>query len=523
LTVNELGANNGILKRVFGLGTDTTTTSNATSDSADFSLVATFFERGSNSSTARRVISGTKENYRTVGVNDLIDGVTIIGATLGQVFSPGSARVQVNNSSGMAIENSAKTNVFGRIGITDSAFATGLGLDADGSGTIGLNRAISDLSAAGAFSYDDGLGITAGTFKVGSSTLTITQDELDNGLTLAEILARINSANQGITVGYEAGTDRFIASSSKYGSDTTFTFGSYTGASGESNVLKVLGLVNAPTEISLSVGTGSGRIDDNTELAQAGFSIRPTSGVFSINGIGIEVDITSDTLSDIIDKINNSGAGVTASLDSASNRISLVQNVDVDTTATTIKVGSSSDTSNLLKALRITAGANVDASVVRIEPPKAASVVGTPRTTAEIEVDGVHYSRNSNTIEDITPGLTYNLRGLSDSPITVTVSGDKDRALEAIARWVVEYNKTVKLLNPARIAQSDRKYLDPLSDQERSTLTFNELVDRLDKFTQYNKSETIRRDSNFKVLDSQLRDSVFARVSNASSQYASLA
>jgi len=522
ITVNDFGATDGILQHVLGNGGGTVTTSNATSDSNDFSLVATFYERGSLTPASRRVVSGVKENYRTVGVSDLIDGVTIIGSTLGQIFTPGSARIQVNNSNGMAIENSAKTQLFGRAGVTDSSFATGLALDPDGSGTAGLNRAISDLNSAGAFAYDDGLGITAGTFRVGNSTLTITQDEIDNGLTVAQVLARINSANQGITVAYEAGTDRFVASSSRYGSDTAFTLGTYTGGAGESNVLKALGLVNAPAQTSLSVGNSSGQVSADTELSQAGFSIKPTSGTFTINGISIEVNTAEDTLNEIIEKINSSAAGVTASLDSVSNQISIVQNVDKDTTATSIKVGASSDTSNLLKALRLTTGSNADGSISRIESPTSATVVSNQRTTAEIEVDGVHYSRNTNVIDDVTPGLTYDLQGETSSPVTVTVSGDKDRALEAIARWVVEYNKTVKLLNPARLDQSERKNLEPLTDKERSTLTFNELSDRLNKFEQYNKGETIRRDSNFRVLESQLRQAIFARVTTTGTQYASL-
>jgi len=523
ITVSQPGSTDGIMQKVLGAGSDIITSGNATGDSGDFTMVQTFYRRGNISPESRRVVSGTEEDYRTYGVADLIDGVTIVGASLGDVFTPGAARLQVNCSNSMAIGNSARTQMYGVIGVTDSSYATGLALDADSSGVIGLNKTINELNTSGAFALDDGAGITAGAFRVGNTTLSITQDEIDNGITLAEILARINSASEGMVVSYEAGTDRFVATASNYGSEETISFSNYTGAAGTSNILKVLGLTNAPSGTLTSAGTGPGIIDEEAELVQAGFSIKPTSGTFSINGISIEVDVTADSLYDIIEKINSSAAGVTASLDSVSKQISLIQNVDEDTTADFINVGSKSDTSNLLKVLRITSGANGDGSIADVESPKSRTTVGSQRKTAELTVDNIQYSRNTNTIDDITPGVTYELLGVTDSMVTVTIGGDIDRAVESIARFVTEYNKTIKLLNPERIDTSERKYLDPVTDEERSTLTYDELIERLEKFETYNKSETIRRDSNLMILQTQLRSSIFHRVDIAGSSLTSIA
>ncbi|MBW7995110.1 MAG: hypothetical protein FVQ81_00780 [Candidatus Glassbacteria bacterium] len=523
LTIDEIGTNNGILKRVLGLGADTHTTSNATSDTGDVTLVAEFYNRGSLEPASRRVVTGDKEDYRIVGVNDLIDGVTVVGSVTGSVFTPGSARIQLNNSDSLSIGASYKTKLFGRTSVTDNAYATGLSLDTDGSGTVGLNKAISDLNAAGAFSYDDGSGISAGSFRVGDANLTITQEEIDGGLTIAAVLARINSANEGVTVTYESGNDRFIAISGEYGSQEDISFGSYTGEAGQSNVLKVLGLTNNAGEISISAGAGSGQIDPDSELSQAGFSIRPNSGTFSINGISIEVDATADSLGDIIEKINSSAAGVIANLDPVSNRVTLVQDVDDDTTANWINVGSSSDTSNILEVLRITGGANSDGSVASTERRSSVNNVGNERKTAILEVNNISYTRNSNSIDDITAGITYELRGTSDSPVTVSVTGDTEKPLEAIARWVTEYNKTVKLLNPDILETSEREFLVPLTTEERNTLSFDELLERLEKFDQYNKQEAIRRESNFRILQDQIRSTVFNQMDIPGSDIRSIA
>ncbi|HUU29305.1 MAG TPA: flagellar filament capping protein FliD [archaeon] len=522
ITASQLGTVNGIMKKVLGTD-DTVTSSNATTDSADFTMVKSFYPRGSLAPVERRVVSGTKEDYRTYGVTDLIDGVTIVGATTGDVFTPGSARVQINNSEKLAIEENAKTQFFGVTGVTDSSYATGLALDRDSSGVIGLNKAIKDLVAAGAFALDDGTGVLAGTFRVGDSTLTITQEELDNGITVAEVLARINSSNEGIVLSYEPGTDRFMATASDYGSGTDIRFGIYSGIPGQSNILKVLGLTNAPKSVLTSAGTDAGRIDADSELVQAGFILKPTSGTFTINGITLEVDANSDSLNEIIEKINSSAAGVTATLDPTSNRISLVQKVDSDTTENYIRVGSSSDTSNLLRALRITGGANSDGTINNVESIKVRSTVGNQRTQADFEVDNIRYTRNSNSIDDVTPGLTYELVGVSETPVTISVTGDTEKAVDAIARFVVEYNKTLKLINPPRLETSERKYLEPITDEERSKLSYEELLDRLDKYETYNKNETIRRESNIQLLEGQLRTAIFSQVNISGSTLTSLA
>ena len=522
-TLDETGAVDGILSKVFGLGTDTHTTSNATDSEDDVTLMALFYDRGHLESSSRRVVSGAKDDFRTVGVNDLIDGVTVVGSSTGSVFTPGSARIQLNSSDELAIGASYKTKLFGRTGITDSAFATGLAYDSDGGGDMGLNKSISDLNAAGAFAYDDGSGILAGSFRVGDTNLTITQEEIDEGITIATILARINSANEGITVTYEAGTDRFIATSSEYGNQEEISFGTYSGATGESNILKVLGLTNAPTSISTIAGSDSGSIDPDSELSQAGFSVRPVSGTFSINGISIEIDTTADSLNEVIEKINSSAAGVTASIDPVSNRVTLLQDVDDDTSANWITVGSSSDTSNILQVLRITGGANADGSVAATERRTAVNNVGSERQTAQLVVDNISYTRNTNSIDDITAGITYDLRGVSESNVTISVVGETEKPMEAIARWVVEYNKSVKLLEPEALDDDQRAYLDPITDEDRSTLTYDELLDRLEKFDQYNKQETIRKEGSFRVLQNQLRSTVFNTVNIPGSSIRSIA
>jgi hypothetical protein len=50
------------------------------------------------------------------------------------------------------------------------------------------------------------------------------------------------------------------------------------------------------------------------------------SGSISVNGVSIDIDVNTDSLNDIVDRITASEADVTASYDSSSKRVSLVSN-----------------------------------------------------------------------------------------------------------------------------------------------------------------------------------------------------
>jgi len=96
-------------------------------------------------------------------------------------------------------------------------------------------------------------------------------------------------------------------------------------------------------------------LDMGAKLAEAGFSLTPTAGTFTINGAQIRIDadtVMSDGVDDaasnsILGKINSSGAGVTASV--VANRMVLAANDGVSP----VIVGSGGDTSNFLTAARL--------------------------------------------------------------------------------------------------------------------------------------------------------------------------
>ena len=74
------------------------------------------------------------------------------------------------------------------------------------------------------------------------------------------------------------------------------------------------------------------------------------SGTITVNGETIAIDVNTDSLTDVLDRITASAAGVTASFDSATQRVSLVAN---DTNSQLVL---DSGTTNLFPALEISDG-----------------------------------------------------------------------------------------------------------------------------------------------------------------------
>jgi len=78
---------------------------------------------------------------------------------------------------------------------------------------------------------------------------------------------------------------------------------------------------DATTSSSADLEIPSGELSNTIDTISKLSSV--SSGQFNINGTNISIDITSDSFNDVVDRINSSGTGVTASFDTISGRLSL--------------------------------------------------------------------------------------------------------------------------------------------------------------------------------------------------------
>jgi len=115
-------------------------------------------------------------------------------------------------------------------------------------------------------------------------------------------------------------------------------------------------------------------------LDSAGFSIEITAGTFTLNGVQITVDPTTDTLNNVLSDISTN-TNLTATFNATTNRIEL-ENDDPGSSAI-INIGSTADTSNFLDAAYLT-GANQSGTPTKVESTVDVAVLNPTLTLDEL-------------------------------------------------------------------------------------------------------------------------------------------
>lgn len=360
---------------------------------------------------------------------------------------------------------------------------------------LGLNTSITGLNNAGFLKSPS--SSTNGTFTINGVKITI--DDY-TAISVNDLLAKINSSGAGVTASYDSTNDRIIIKANQKGA-IDLSLGNYTDTSDILSVLKITAADGA-TE---TTGKTDGNVDPTAKLSEAGFTNTITSGIFTINGVSIYVDTTEDSLNDVIYKVNNSGAGVTLSYDENIDKVYIKSN-----STSKIKIGSPSDTSNFLESLNIT-----DDTSVETESGYAGKL-------ALLNVDGINYVRNTNTIDDIISGVTLNIKNSSTDSVTIDISTDSTKAVEAFASFVQHYNLMVEKLSPPELDNEDKKYLVALTEDEKAAKTSEEVNTYQEKWEKFNTYEIIRKSSELRTLKNDLRTNLFAQLTGITGKFSSI-
>lgn len=257
--------------------------------------------------------------------------------------------------------------------------------------------------------------VTAGTFTVDGQQITVTLTD-----SLQDVFDKITTAVPAVTAGYNATTDAITLTRSS----GELILGA---ANDTSNFLSVMKLVNnGGSAVTSSASLGTLKVA--SPLVSAGLSTAITAvdgsgnGSFSLNGVAISYNINTDSIGGLINRINGAGAGVTASYDSANDRVVLANKTTGDTGITATEAAG-----GLLDALGLSSGAG------------GALVHG---TNAEFRINGgaLLLSR-TNTLESSVHGIT----GLSvtvNSMTTQTLQVESDAATmnTAIEGFIEKFN-----------------------------------------------------------------------------------
>jgi len=164
------------------------------------------------------------------------------------------------------------------------------------------------------------------------------------------------------------------------------------------------------------------------------FRIMPsTNGSFRINGVEITYSET-DTLTAILQRINNSAAGVFAFYDPAADRVVLVSKE----TGATGNILREDVTGNLLTALGLLDYAQVT---------QGRDALFTVEVNGYQFNNGAPIARPSNVVSDVLKGVTLQLVSAPpDKPVIITVEPDKSALKTAVKTFVEKFNAAVSLL-----------------------------------------------------------------------------
>ena len=310
-------------------------------------------------------------------------------------------------------------------------------------------------------------GIEEGGFSINGVEFTV--DPATDSLNT--ILAEINASDAGVTATYDATTDRITIANSTAGDTSVINFGWTGDADDESNFLEVI-RVKGATQSNNSGGstevtsTGNlGAVSATDALSEVNFiNGAVTSGSIKINGITINVDATTDSISDVLGRINDSEAGVTASYDVSTDTIRVVSD-----TLGSRTVNFTSGTSNFLDVVNLT------------------TATQTAGSDSQFSINGgATLTRNSNEVADAIGGVTLNF--LSEGTSTVTVSLDDDAIVEDMQEFIEQYNTSVAAIT--------------------------DLV---------GTDGVLSGDSTIRFIQDYLRSNIFSTVSGASGDYSTLA
>jgi len=350
-------------------------------------------------------IATATNNAVTASYNAASDKINLTSTLTGQPITLGSSSDTSNflqvgqlasNSSGLVVSNAAVGGT--NAGITHTGLTTPI--TGDGS-TVGQLQ----TQVAAGF----GTAIGSGTFTINGATVTIGAND-----TLQTVFNNIATAtNNKVTASYDSGTDKITFASADNITPITL------GASGDtSNFLSATGL----TANSTSTVTSATRLGG----VQA-------QGALSVNGVIVNYNVGLDSIQNILDRITNSAAGVTASYDAQNNRFLLTNKNTGD-----VGIGVQDVNGNFAAATGLTGSPLIHG------------------TNLNYTLNGNNLVSQSNTITSASSnlnGLTVN--AIATGAFNVTVGSDTSGLTTAIQSFITDYNTVQNYIGAQTASTTD--------------------------------------------------------------------
>jgi hypothetical protein len=151
--------------------------------------------------------------------------------------------------------------------------------------------------------FDIGFAITAGAFEVNGVTIDVYAND-----TLNTVLDRITQSAADVTAVFAAATETVKLTRNTVGAGNSIVFANDTSGFVAAAKLGVAAAINAGNTTSTAIG--------DTDVLWT-----VSSGAFEVNGVSISIDVAIDSFEDVVERINTSGAQVTATYDEVTHQL----------------------------------------------------------------------------------------------------------------------------------------------------------------------------------------------------------
>ena len=281
------------------------------------------------------------------------------------------------------------------------------------------------------------------------------------------------------------------------------------GAEDDSSTLSILsgaGLVGEGGVFGIAAGA-SNRINLSATVDQAGFKTADFSGsrkddgsyYLSINGVEIEGITKDSTVKEIVEKINNSKAGVKVSYQSISDRFVITSTENG--AAGEITFDKEKDGKSNLAALMFgtpTEGTNYTKgqdAILSVSYPGSNQKIEIRRSSNSFDLDGINVTLKG------TFGYDKNGAEISDTEaVTFTGSVDSENTTKTVKEMIEAFNDILKLVNTEVSTKPNRKYA-PLTDEQKE-----ELSDKtIEKWEEKAKTGLLFADNDLRMMANSMR------------------
>lgn len=261
---------------------------------------------------------------------------------------------------------------------------------------------------------------TAGTFTVNGAQVNIASTD-----SLQTVFNNIASATGNkVSASYNATTDKITLTSSD---GSPIVLGSATDTS---NFQQVAQLSNTNGGSTTNTGTitstaALGHVNTSATMSSADLATAITngggsSGSFKINGVSFSFNASTDSIQDILNNINASTAGVSATYDVNNNRFVLANKNTGD-----MGISMQDVAGNFLAATGLASGTLAHGTDLQYQLNGSTQVI----------------SSHSNTIDSTSSGIAgLSVTALTKGTTTVSVTSDTTTISSAIQKFVTDYN-----------------------------------------------------------------------------------